>query len=351
VLFVHGTTDRTGIEQGQGGFEVANDATDTELIELVAALRAAERLPDPEAPLILEKDTSGRKTVYRVAGFSRPEAVPKNKKEWDKLLRWPNIYVTEGFAKTYATSFTPGNWQTVARYARLSEGFIREHAELLGWSEISRSQMLSEAFLAEHAGRVDWAGASHAQPLSEDFLRAHAHLVDWGAVAQAQALSEAFIEEFAGTIPFRRLNATKLSESFIRKHADALDWSGPVGVSEHPSLSVAFLNDHAERLTWSKVTLQRGHDEDILDAFGDRIVWQLLGANVKVSEARLRRHADLVDWRIVVRSGRPLSDELLRDHAAALDETLWRELIQSKRVSPAYSKEISAKLKAAKEGK
>ena len=49
-----------------------------------------------------------------------------------------------------------------------------------------------------------------------------------------------------------------------------------------------------------------------------------------------------------MRSGRPLSDELLRDHAAFLNETLWRELIQSKRVSPAYAKEISAQLKAAK---
>lgn len=351
VLFAHATTDRTSIELGQGGFEVVSDASDTDLGELVAELNAADRLPDPDAPLILEKDTSGGQTVFRLAGFSRPDAIPKNKKEWDKLLRWPNIYVTEGFAATYAASFTQGNWQTVARYACLSEAFILEHAEQLGWSEISRRQVLSEAFLAEHADRVDWAGASHEQRLSEGFLREHAHRVDWSAVAQSQALSETFIEEFADKIPFQRLNTTKLSESFIRKHRDALDWSGPLGVSEHPSLSVAFLKEHANRLTWSKVTLRRGHEEDVIDAFGDRIEWRLLGANVQVSEAQLRRFADRIDWRMVVRSKRPLSDELVRDHAAFLDEPLWRELIETKRVSPAYAKEISAHLRAAKKAK
>jgi hypothetical protein len=50
VLFVHATTDRTGIELGQGGFEVVSDASDTDLGELVAELSAAERLPDPDAP-------------------------------------------------------------------------------------------------------------------------------------------------------------------------------------------------------------------------------------------------------------------------------------------------------------
>lgn len=350
-LFVHATTDRTGVELGQGGFEVVSDASDSDLAELVAELSAAERLPDPDAPLLLEKDTWDGQTVLRVAGFNRPDAVPKTPKEWDKLLRWPNIYVTEAFAKAHAGSLTRGNWQTVARYARLSEGFILEHAEQLGWSEISRRQVLSEAFLAEHADRVDWAGASHEQRLSEDFLRAHAHRVDWSAVAQSQALSEAFIEEFADKLPFKRLNTAKLSESFIRQHADALDWHGPLGVSEHPSLSVAFLKEHADRLSWSKVTLRRGHDEDVLEAFEDRIEWRLLGANVQVSEARLRRHASRIDWRMVVRSKRPLSDELVRDHAAFLDETSWRELVEGKRVSPAYAKEISAQLKAAKKAK
>jgi hypothetical protein len=351
VLFAHGTTDRTGIELGQGGFALASDATDPELGDLVAALTAAERVPDPDAPLILEKDTSGRKTVFRVAGFSRADAVPTNKKEWDKLLGWPNIYVTEGFAKTYAASFTPGNWTTIARYARLSEGFILEHAEKLGWSEISRCQVLSEAFLTEHADRVDWAGASHEQRLSEGFLRTHADRVDWSAVARSQALSDAFIEELADRLPFRQLNATRLSESFIRKHADALDWSGPLGVSEHPCLSLAFLQEHADRLVWSRVTLRRGHEEALVEAFGDRIEWRLLGANVSVSEAQLRRYADRVDWRTVVRSGRPLSDELVRDHAAFLDETSWRQLVETRRVSPAYAKEISAQLKAAKKAK
>lgn len=351
VLFLHGSTDRAGVELGQGGFEVVGDAGDPGLSELVAALSEAERLPDPDAPLILERDASGPKPIFRVAGFARPEAVPKHAKGWDQLLRWPNIYVTEGFAEAHAASFTPGNWTTVVRYAQLSESFILRHAEQLGWAEISQSQRLSEAFLTVHADRVDWARASRAQRLSEDFLKAHAEYVDWSAVAQSQVLSEAFIEASADRIPFQRLDARRLSEDFIRKHADALAWDGVLGVSEHPSLSEAFLREHADRLNWSSVTLRHAHAGGVLEAFPDRVVWRLVGMNSQLSDEQIRRYADRIDWRQVVRSGRPLSDALVREHAALLDEATWREIIERRSVSPAYAKEIGAQLKLAKKAK
>ena len=70
------------------------------------------------------------------------------------------------------------------------------------------------------------------------------------------------------------------------------EWNRSPSVSDHPSLSVEFLKEHADRLNWSSLTPRRGHDEDVVEAFGDRIAWRLLGMNVKVSEAQLRRYAD-----------------------------------------------------------
>ena len=47
----------------------------------------------------------------------------------------------------------------------------------------------------------------------------------------------------------------------------------------------------------------------------------------------------------------PADVEVAAAFAAFLDEPLWRELIETKRVSPAYAKEISAHLRAAKKAK
>ena len=353
-LFVAGVAKSASIERLQGCFSVVTNADDDgALSELALALSQAERLPDPDAPFLFEPDeirgSYGMKPIRRIAAFRKPEAMPKTKKEWDQLLTGENIYVTEAFAEQYSAHFTPSNWKIICSYTTLSEDFLRKHHASLGWANIGFSQVLSEPFLREFAEQLvwnGWQGICARQKLSEGFLREQLERIDWTAVAQNQELSVGFIEEFAAKIPLGLLDVTRLPEDFLRKYADQLSWDGTHGsISMRADLSESFVRDFQDRLNWTKVTMYRDNSSEFLDEFAERIEWRHLGHNKHLTDAQIRHYKDKISWLDLIAFGRRLSDDMIREHAAYLDENMWTTLVERKKVSPEYAKEITARLR------
>lgn len=352
-IFRRDTTENAGVEMIQFDFEVIEGASDAQALDdLALALSRAERLPDPDAPLTFVEGKLGWKSVRRIDGFNRADAVPKTPREWDRLLAWPNIYVTEAFAEKHSAALTRANWVTVVRYCELSEPFIRKHLGALELNEVVFNQALSDDFLREFADELDWSRASGRQTLSPAILRDFGERIDWKAWSAQPSVDDAMLEAFADKTHWPSVDCTNRGEAFLRRHADALPWSGIRGVSANRlPLSSEFLRDFGERLNWAEWSRYGAISDAQLEEFSGRIHWASFSQNGHITDAQIRKYADRIDWALLLTWGRSISEELLREHAEHVDDALWAKLIRLKKLPSAYAKEVSARLRRAEKQK
>ena len=67
----------------------------------------------------------------------------------------------------------------VCRYQKLSEEFIRKHADKLDWFALSIYQTFSEDFAREYKDKVFWVAMAENQQFGEDFKKEFAEDLDW----------------------------------------------------------------------------------------------------------------------------------------------------------------------------
>ncbi len=344
-VFRHGTLTSAGVEMIQNDFGIHTDEPNptAEMDQLVEDLQGAPRVADPDAPYVFEEDEDGEEIL---ADINRPDAVPADAKGWKKLLL--AYKVTESFVRKYEAQFGPKCkvWWKIYTYTKLSEDYLRTHVAQLDWENVSYAQTrLSEEFLREFSDYLGWKEVSWAQNLSESFIRDFADRVDWAKIARYQPLSDAFIAEFADRIDFADLDMQQRSEAFIRAHQEQVDWEE---VSEDAHLSEAFIREFQARVDWPGISKYQQLSTPFLEEFADRIEWSNLSFNRKLTDEQVRAYADRFNWVALVVFGRPLSEALVREHEAHIPRAGWQHLIERKRLSPAYKKEVQARLRTMK---
>ena len=67
----------------------------------------------------------------------------------------------------------------VCRYQKLSEEFMRKHADKLDWNALSIYQTFSEEFAREYKDKVFWVAMAENQQFGENFKREFAEDLDW----------------------------------------------------------------------------------------------------------------------------------------------------------------------------
>ena len=344
-VFRHGTLTSAGVEMIQNDFGIHTDEANptAEMHDLVDDLHGAPRVADPAAPYVFEKEEDGDEIL---ADINRPDAVPTDAKGWKKLLL--AYEVTEGFVRKYEAQFGPKCkvWWKIYTYTKLSEDYLRTHAAQLDWENVSYAQTrLSEDFLREFSDYLGWKEVSWAQNLSEAFIRDFADRVDWEKIARYQPLSDAFIAEFADRINFRKLDMKQRSEAFIRAHQEQVDWEE---VSEDARLSEAFIREFQARVDWPGISKYQQLSTPFLEEFADRIHWGSLSANKYLTDEQIRAYADKLGWLTMIIFGRRISEALIREHEAHIPRVAWQDLSEGKRLSPAYKKEVQARLRTMK---
>jgi hypothetical protein len=131
---------------------------------------------------------------------------------------------------------------------KLSEEFIREHADKVDWYRISIYQQLSESLIRDYADKLTWITISRCQKLSESLIRDYADKVNWDCISVFQ----------------------NLSEDFIREHADRVNWDD---ISEYQRLGEEFIREHADKVCWMNVSIYQNLSEDFIMEFEDKVVW------------------------------------------------------------------------------
>lgn len=113
------------------------------------------------------------------------------------------------------------HWLFVSRQ-KLSEEFIRSHADQVQWDAISIYQSLSEDFIREFSDRVNWKAISKYQSLSESFIREFSARIDWYSLRGPVNIVEEFIAsldtEGLKKVYWPEINQLKLSDSFRAKY-------------------------------------------------------------------------------------------------------------------------------------
>jgi hypothetical protein len=344
-VFVHGTTTGAGVEHIQFSFEAMPRTPEAEA--LAAAMQRAKRLVgNPVAPLgrLVFVDNGAGKEL--LADFRHPDDVPATAAAWQALLADHNV--SESFVRTYAAQLPPAAWLrlSASAHSRFSEQFYYDFADHLDWHVLSgQYQALSPDLIRDFADRLDWATASAMQTLPEDVIRAFSEQVDWGKIAGSQPLSAAFVEEFADRLDLRALHLRYRSEAFIRQHQEQLDWRT---ISQQAILSESFIREFQDRLDWHEIAQYQCLSTAFVEEFRARIHWYFYSMNRHLTDDQIRHFKDDLSWSNLIYFGRRISEEMIRAHEAYIGEVVWRALIQRNRLSPAYEKEIKARLRAAK---
>ncbi len=110
--------------------------------------------------------------------------------------------MSEGFLRELAEGFPEKIcWYALLENHAVSMAFIEQYlpkfeGDALAWNRLSQHQKLSEDFLRKHADRVDWTWVSSEQTLSESFLRQMHTFIDWRIRAQREDLPEPLRREF-----------------------------------------------------------------------------------------------------------------------------------------------------------
>ena len=103
---------------------------------------------------------------------------PLKMKQIDMIINWVDMKVlcreqklTENFIRKHADKI---QWHLIPIYQTLSLDFIREFADKMNWLAVSVNQHLNERFIEEFKGRIYWTPAfTHQTSLSAEFKRKH----------------------------------------------------------------------------------------------------------------------------------------------------------------------------------
>ena len=128
---------------------------------------------------------------------------------WEKSFECYNLTEEQLEELTKYINDQPQLWQIICYNNKLSEDFMRKHADQLNWNAICVKQNLSEAFMREFRNMLDWACVCQYQKLSKNFIKEFLVYMSWNLLSEYQDYSLDFVKEFKDKMVWFRVSNNK----------------------------------------------------------------------------------------------------------------------------------------------
>ena len=228
---------------------------------------------------------------------------------------WANQILSEKFIEDWAfpSSATSrrarDQWETIAKYQKLSEPFIRQHIDIIELAIICEHQNLSVDFINAYRGAIEFDWLSQNRKLSIDIVREFKDRLNWHYLTLYWDKIFDFIDEFAEYVDWQAFTDRVVPEHILQKYITHFNmWETTIG---NQILSDSFIRANINTIGLDNIVTYCTHDIDqLLIDFQDQVNWRLAWEHQSLkleTIIKVQQHITDRDWDMI--SGRQALSE------------------------------------------
>ena len=127
------------------------------------------------------------------------------------------------------------------------------------------------------------------------------------------------------------------SIDLIRKFQDKVDWES---ISINQKLSEDFIREFKDRVDWYWISMHQKLSEDFIKEFQDKVNWDCISIYQKLSEKFIREFQNRVKWKYISMC-QVLSESFIREFKDKVD---WHHISMYQILSESFIKEFNLKI-------